>query len=336
MAFWSIFTVTTTLFIIDRLKINTWPRQSFATKSFGTGNDNFKYTDGPWSVLFYEFFARVSGRYTMACLNGLLFTMMHTMHRALANTERGLGRFIDFSSWHERMHVHKILGISLCVTTVIHVWSILLPCIFNNYSASIWAGTATWPASERKPKGFKHVDVNKKHITMQIDDVWRLIIMTIILGPLMYWSVKKIAKDYRFGIRLHQWIALMYFFDIWRRHTHPHSWVLNTPFLILLILDMTIGSYYKYERQRAIKIDIGPDYTLMFWMSTKKPFPKPLGRLADVYYLRTVDFVQYFSAESKHPFTTFVNRMRLNSPSEKLPFNSIANPNNFLFRNNNG
>ena len=57
----------------------------------------------------------------------------------------------------------------------------------------------------------------------------------------------------------------MYFIDIARRHTHPHVWIFNTPFLVAWIVDYIYGSYYKYERVCAEIIDLGPEYMLITW-----------------------------------------------------------------------
>ena len=107
--------------------------------------------------------------------------------------------------------------------------------LFN--SQSVWE----WPASERTPTKCKFdgsdeagcwpgdANVELKQMGLQADDVFRLVEMTIFLVILMPISVRWFASRWHAATKLHRLINLIYFVDIVRRHSHPHSWVLNTP-----------------------------------------------------------------------------------------------------------
>ena len=53
--------------------------------------------------------------------------------------------------------------------------------------------------------------------------------MSLLLGVLMPLTYYWLKSKYHLGIVLHNLISVMFFFDIVRRHTHPHNWILNTP-----------------------------------------------------------------------------------------------------------
>lgn len=47
--------------------------------------------------------------------------------------------------------LHNWNGFGLCVMTLLHIWSILFPCITHGYTAVVVPGVWEWPASERTP-----------------------------------------------------------------------------------------------------------------------------------------------------------------------------------------
>lgn len=49
------------------------------------------------------------------------------------------------------LEAHRINGIGLVVMTLIHIWSILLPCVTHNYGSQVLVGTFEWFLSERTP-----------------------------------------------------------------------------------------------------------------------------------------------------------------------------------------
>lgn len=307
---WSVFLVTTAVFVYDRFVTNAWPRQSFSTQVIPRpGGDSFYIKPGPASYKAYQILARFSGRYSMACFNMLLFTMMHSFHDWLASS--WVGRYVVNmeDSKAARLQMHRWLGISLCVFTLVHIWSIFAPVLVDGYTVQVNPGSVGLPLSEYTPAGFRDVDVSKEHVMLQIDDVWRLVLMTIILIPLMWYSIKWMASNYRFGVRVHQFIMLMYFIDIVRRHTHPHSWVLNAPVFCLWLLDHLFGLVYHHEMVDMCSIPLGQDYVLLVWKS--KFGVRSLaerGSVGEVFRMRFPNSKACYRLERKHPFTSFSPR----------------------------
>jgi hypothetical protein len=74
---------------------------------------------------------------------------------------------------HANLRLHKCNGIALCVLTLVHVWSILLPCVTHGWGARVIAGRFEWWLSERKPPGVKDVDFKHTTMNLQVDDVFR-------------------------------------------------------------------------------------------------------------------------------------------------------------------
>ena len=318
--FWPIFLIITILSILDRFFWNVWPRQSFATDTYKTGSDRIPIIDGPWTAVAYDVIARISGRYSMVALNALFFTMMHTTHYWLARSWVGRN-WIDFTNDYERVIIHRKIAWYLCILMLLHVWSILFPAFFSGYGVEVKLGYFYLPLSEQKPSGFKDVNVLTKMVNMQGDDVYRLIMITLLLGPIVYYSQKWIASDYRVGIRLHQFVALMFFIDIIRRHTHPHSWVLNIPAFILWILDKWWGKYYLHGRVIVTTTPIGQEY-MLFWF--KRPPHEPVeDGIANVIQMRLPQAKLCCAhkttcqayLERKHPFTPITQRSRSLHPS---------------------
>ena len=139
--------------------------------------------------------------------------------------------------------MHNLWGVIVCVCTLVHVWSICLPSVFDGFSMEVAAGTFEWPLSERKPKGFKDVKSDEKLIMLQVDDVWRLVEMTVLLGFLMPYSYRWLQSRYHLGIVVHNVISAMYVIDIVRRHTHPHNCTSNA-------LNPAASSSYQHRHRR--------------------------------------------------------------------------------------
>lgn len=236
---WSLFGALCTLWIADRFVWNFWPRQIYR---IGTGTAGSDFTDGlkegPWTVKVYDIMARVSGRYSIFSLNLLLFTMMHSMMSILS--ESWIARnVIDFSDYmNANRRLHKYNGIALIVMTLVHVWTIILPCIFDGWRAQVVLGSFEWPLSERGPKGFKDINVDTQTMSLQGDDVFRIIEMTILLAVLLPLTIRWFHTRWHVAIHLYNLISVLYFIDIVRRHTHPHSWILNTPFFVAWLVDV--------------------------------------------------------------------------------------------------
>ena len=307
--FWVGFIFVSFLFIVDRMTINVFPRQRFSSLGYKTGSDS-DFAKSPWSWQLNQAISRISGRYTMVALNALFFTSMHSLHERLASS--ALNRFVDFTDETARLAIHRKVGISICFVTILHVWGILFPAIFQEHTVGISVGTFTWPLSERAPSGLNSRIAETKHVYMQVDDVYRLVLMTIFLGPVIYFSVKRLASNYRFGIRLHQFVMVMYFIDIIRRHSHPHSWFLNIPMFVLWLLDKIAGFWYRQQTVNVRKIILSENCMLLHWKykaGQSKEATNSIGAIVRMSGFGCSDRGRSLcTLEPSHPFTSFCRR----------------------------
>ena len=206
---WFVWTAFTIWWILDRFTTQVTPRQDFSLGGKTVASDPTDIKEGPWTVKFYDVFARVSGRFLTPAVNVLLFTRMHTLMYALREGSFHTC-FVDMgrSDRHNDL-MHNSWGILVCVCTLVHVWSILMPPVFNDFSVVVKAGTFEWPVSERKPSGFSDIKTAEKLVMLQVDDVWRLAEMTILLGILMPYSYRWLSSRYHLGIVVHNFISAM-------------------------------------------------------------------------------------------------------------------------------
>lgn len=198
-------------------------------------------------------------------------------------------------------------GIALCVLTLIHVWSILLPCITHRWKAQVVPGSFEYPLSERTPPGFKDANVETQTMSLQVDDVFRMVEMTLLLGILVPLSIRWMDRCWHLGIQVHRFVSVLYFVDIVRRHSHPHSWVLNTPVFAIWILDKILSmSWRKIQRPSVNREKISSNYIVLYWKN---------NAVLDNYATEDSVGSKYFMKlqpsswmESRHPFTTFRKR----------------------------
>ena len=148
---------------------------------------------------------------------------------------------------------------------------------------------------------------------MQVDDVWRIVEMTVLLGILMPYTIRWLATKYHLGIIVHNVISVMYFVDIVRRHSHPHNWILNPPFFVWWLVDRClISTYWRRASPKMHRVSLSPDYMLLVWKQGRM-----LTTVGPKFFLKLAhsDFL-----EKSHVFTCFQNH--LNIPSEAL-YNNI-------------
>lgn len=315
--FWGTFLPLTAWWIADRFFGNVWPRDSFELQFSLHGATSFggdrrsksgwgpKLKEGPWAVKLYDVVARISGRFTMFGLNALMFVYMHTLHSWMMEN---LSEWIDFTDARARHRIHARIGYAVVVATLVHVWSILFPCVVHGYNAKVNPGLFDLPASERTPRGFKDVDANRKMVMLQYDDVWRLAEMTVLFCLVLPLTLRWFRTRFRSALKLHQFMFLMYFVDIWRRHSHPHSWVLNTPVFVLWIADLAIGRRWRRIDTRVDRVWISKDYQAIYWKHDDELPPPQVGPL---YYLKLKTQPLWDRA---HPFSAFINHVGLPVP----------------------
>lgn len=266
---WLIFGTWTALAVIDRFTWNIWPRDMCSIGSGNAGSDFvgdkfFQLKDGPWTVKLYDAVARASGRYCIVALNLVFFSMCHTTYAWLS--ESWLARHVidmsDFVGANKRLH--KWNGIGIVFMTLLHVWSILFPCIVHGYHAQVVLGNFEWILSERAPAGFKNANIATETMSLQGDDVYRIVEMSLLLAVLLPLTSRWLKTLWHLGIHLHSLIGVLYFIDIVRRHSHPHSWILNTPFFVHWLLDLAVGVYWRRRAPEVFRMELSQDYVLLF------------------------------------------------------------------------
>eukprot|EP01025_Chloroclados_australasicus_P042608 TRINITY_DN4529_c0_g1_i2.p1 TRINITY_DN4529_c0_g1~~TRINITY_DN4529_c0_g1_i2.p1 ORF type:complete len:673 (-),score=7.54 TRINITY_DN4529_c0_g1_i2:3032-5050(-) len=301
---WLFFGVAVVFATLDRFLWNLWPRQIY---NIGNGPAGMDYTDGllpgPWSVKLYDVCVRLTGRYILLAFNILLFTMMKTTMSWLA--ESWVAKYVvDMSNVHQANYrIHKYNGIGICVFTLVHIWCVLFPCIFHKFSSKVTVGEFEWPLSERSQLGELRVHAESQTVTLTTDDILCMVGMTILLGILMPLTVKWIQTRPKLGTQLHILITVIYLFNILRRHSHPHSWILNTPFVLLWIIDLTVGIFWRRNKPTVFCNQLSNDCMLLYWKQEKVS-----NIVGPRYYLKlqSASFL-----ERAYSFTAFENRCGL-------------------------
>ncbi|CAM9533486.1 unnamed protein product [Ectocarpus sp. 6 AP-2014] len=296
-----------TFMVLDRFYWNVWPRQSICTD--GCGGDFFCDMDddpgclkaGPWSAKVFDVIARISARLIISTTNLIFITMCHGTWNWLS--EINMLRSLLYSWRADNAWLHAIGGWTLGVVTLLHVWSLFLPSMFHGYQNKVVGGPFDIPLQVGLMAS--NVDVQNKLANWGYDDVWRLIWMTLIfcvLTPLSR-SVWALKKNFSLAMWLHIGVGMGYFFDNWRRRTHPHVWILNTPVVLWYIADKiwccTEGRVNHRAETTRIKLD--EDYMLLLWNEDQ---PKSI---CDIFWLKHSDRDSKGSrrtGEVAHPFTT--------------------------------
>jgi hypothetical protein len=211
-AVWLLYGSLTVLATIDRFTWNVWPRQSFRIGSGYAGKDQLiGFKPGPWSVVVYDVFARISGRFCIMAYNLLLVTRMRSLQNFLPSSF--VGKYLldcrNIVNANNRLHTWN--AIALVAVTILHVWSILLPCVTHGWAAQVVPVYFEWILSERKPEGFKDADPETETMSMQVDDVFRLVEMTILLGLFIPLSCWWLTTKWHIGIKIHRWVNAIYF-----------------------------------------------------------------------------------------------------------------------------
>ncbi|CAN0436565.1 unnamed protein product [Ascophyllum nodosum] len=303
---------STLMMILDRFYWNTWQRQSVCTDGCGTdlscmmdeaGDGLGCLIKGPWSVKVFDFIARVSARLIIATTSLMFLTMCHGTWNYLSEVEMFrpfLYRWRDDNQW-----LHTIGGWTMGIWVLLHVWSLLLPSMVDGYENLKVGGEIGWPLQVALPRG--NIDVPNRQARWGVDDIWRIFWMTMIFGALMplsrsAWALK---KNFSLSMWLHMALGAGFFFDSWRRKTHPHVWFLNTPVVLWYLADklwcFTRGRVDPNAEAKRIVLD--KDYMLLLWKG--KGTPK---RICDIFWLKRSERVSNNivsrTGEMSHPFTT--------------------------------
>ncbi|CAM9569749.1 unnamed protein product [Ectocarpus fasciculatus] len=307
-----------TFMVLDRFYWNVWPRQSICTD--GCGGDFFCDMDddpgclkaGPWSAKVFDAIARASARFIISTTNLMFITMCHGTWNFLSEVQV-LRPFLY--AWRtDNFWLHTIGGWSMGIWTMLHVYSLFLPSMFHGFKNVAVGGPVELPF--QVSLAVSNVDLDNKLANWGYDDIWRIVWMTLIfcvLTPLSRsaWALK---KNFTLAMWLHMGVGVGYFFDNWRRRTHPHVWILNTPVFLWYIADKvwccTRGRVD--HRAETTRISLDEEYMLLLW---HEDHPK---RICDIFWLKHRDSD---GTEMAHPFTTCSSH---DTPDEQAPIFDTA------------
>ena len=134
---WTLHITICVVACLDRFYWNLWPRETYKIGAGSAGTDRIHLKEGPWSVKFFDIIARASGRFSIVTLNLLFIVRLKTIENWLAAS--WISRYvIDCSNIvkaNVRLHIWN--GVAFCTVLLLHVWSILFPCLFHRYGAQV-------------------------------------------------------------------------------------------------------------------------------------------------------------------------------------------------------
>ena len=127
------------------------------------------------------------------------------------------------------------------------------------------------------------------------------------------YTIRRFATRYRTALRLYQVMYVMYFLDIWRRHSHPHSWILNTPVFAAWLADLAIGRLWRRSDADVERVWLSKDYAVLYWRHCDG-FRGAFSRGVCVNPLYFVKLVSQALLDRAHPFSTFGNHAAVEAP----------------------
>lgn len=341
---WVVYLGVTLVAVLDRLGWNVNPRQSYAlvhgwrgcqqlepfgndTKIVSTcGGDYFcgdaaafdEYKgempkavgspwclkEGPWSVQAFDFLSRCSGRIIITTTSLMFLTMCHCSWNSLAGAPRLRGFLRGVKE--DNIRLHRWGGTLLGVCVIVHVWSLFLPSIVDGFTNRFVVGDGlSWPA--QVSLGTSQIDSQAKVANWGIDDLWRLVWMTLmflVFFPLSR-ATRALAANYSLMMWLHVAVGMGFFFDSWRRRTHPHVWLFNTPFVLWYVLDRLAGRVWYRQRRSVVatRFKLDDDYMVLMWRTP--PALRALRSVCDLYWSKASRHTALGRRlEWRHPFTT--------------------------------
>ena len=191
----------------------------------------FCLKDGPWTVKLFDFLSRVSGRVIITTTSLMFLTMCHSTFNSLSRVVCLRRLMSNIREDNKRLHIWggKLMGV--CV--LVHVWSLLLPSIFSGF-ANVVVTVNSFSLPANIALGANQIDADAKEARWGVDDLWRLTWMTLMFGFLFPLSryARMLSINYSLCMWIHVVIGVGFFFDSFRRRTHPHVWWWNTPFFL--------------------------------------------------------------------------------------------------------
>ncbi|GMH70604.1 hypothetical protein TrRE_jg12047 [Triparma retinervis] len=200
----ALYFIVTILAVVDRFTTNLSPRQSFArdyefcrkngdpNKSF-CGNDFYCDGDffclkpGPTSVKVFDALSRISGRIIITSTSILFLTMCHSLFNIIATSPYPtfLQPYMSmrlppilYNYKNDNTYVHSIAGTVTAVCTVIHVWSLFLPSMFDGDFKNVLVHPGDVGESVSLPLqvslGTSQISTENNEARWGYDDIWRL------------------------------------------------------------------------------------------------------------------------------------------------------------------
>eukprot|EP01065_Artemidia_motanka_P026911 TRINITY_DN32149_c0_g1_i1.p1 TRINITY_DN32149_c0_g1~~TRINITY_DN32149_c0_g1_i1.p1 ORF type:complete len:792 (+),score=185.56 TRINITY_DN32149_c0_g1_i1:69-2444(+) len=310
---WTVFLTITALLIIDRFWLQVWPRQAFG-KGYGTDFIGSGLRTGPWSVKLYDFIARISARVAISSTTALYLTSCHNFMTWWAERTK----HFQMEGWQEaNLRLHRGAGWLLALTIVPHVWTVFAPAVFSGWKTIEFPGGAfqCCPASKR---GVGFFDLENEIVSLDGDDTWRLVAMTLIFCIFIPISVSTWARNASWTgcTYLHLIVTTIFFLDLIRRQSHPHCWILNIPPFLFWVGDKIYGSIFCAAEQCVLtrKVKLDDNYMVLFWR--RQGEQRKVSRTGDVFKLSLPGDI----LDVPHPFTTMSNhRGHLSCPLETRP-----------------
>ena len=260
--FWWTWVIGTLIWTVDRLAWNCWPRESFGE---GFGSDKSPLTTELTSTTIYNVLIRATGRLCTCTLSGLLVTSFREVFTFLQRLQdKRVLNFINFYGWAESNYrSHVILGKFIGVLTIVHVVVIFLPVVLSGWSHVIYRrGPTTLPLSETKT--CPDFDYQLHVICLSTDDIIRFVLTLIVFLLIFPMSQSKLISNSNYNTSrfLHLFGSLWYCIDITRKKTHPHTWIINIPIIVLLLIDR-IFSWWLSKQTRATILQLDHDYLIL-------------------------------------------------------------------------
>lgn len=349
---WFLVIFATAFTVIDRFSVNYWPGK-MPYHPNGVGSLNM----WPWTdkledhkaILVFKWLAMLSGRLTLTGLVVVFLTECKVFFNWLKENSP---HWLDMSEAdHVNNRLHIWSGIWLIgIPVVLHVWSVYVPGMVGYHTKYLTAfdrsGDLSCPVrpGEKTPGKCSFAECWKDYtlqpyfdeevgawipeqvveagcwVTVAIDDVYRLICMSlifIVIVPFMYsnWMQK---YNYTASWYIHILCAIHFAIDDIRKSSHPHVHFFNTPFVLMWIIDKIIRRFcYRSNNAKVVqKIVMDDDYILLF-MKFDDPV---MNKIGDAYYLDVPGCNIY---DMCHEFTSFANHKL-----QKMRF-PTTNGNNF-------
>ena len=118
-------------------------------------------------------------------------------------------------------------------------------------------------------------------------------------------NLKMLALNYSFMMWLHVLVGVGFFFDSWRRRTHPHVWLWNTPFFVWYIVDRISGvTWYRCVHREVSRFKLDDNYHVLMWKHGSYAHRKSRS-VCDIYWVKgslASPLGRWW--EWAHPFTT--------------------------------